>query len=229
MTTRSAAKKPLNDPSTQAPVPVAPIVMLSDPTGAPAEAIRALRTRIQSQHIQKGRRALAICGPAPEVGSTFIAVNLAVALAQIGVKTLLVDADLRNPTVHSYFPGAAPSGGLAACLSTADADVADFCVQEVLPNLDVLFATGSTPGAHELLSSDRFPEVINTCLRDYAMTIVDTPPANGSADSRRISTVVGFSLVVVRKNKTLVSDVHTLVDQLLKERANVVGTVLNGY
>ncbi len=61
------------------------------------------------------------------------------------------------------------------------------------------------------------------------MTIVDTPPANGSADSRRISTVVGFSLVVVRKNKTLVSDVHTLVDQLLKERANVVGTVLNGY
>lgn len=220
----------MNDKLAQSSGPLAPVVMLSDPAGAPAEAIRALRTRIQSQHIQKGRRALAICGPAPEVGSTFIAVNLAVALAQIGIKTLLVDADLRNPTAHAYFPGVVePSGGLAACLTAGDADVADFSVQEVLPNLDVLFAGGATAGAQELLSSDRFPDVVNTCLRDYAMTIVDTPPANGSADSRRISTVVGFSLIVARKNKTLVSDVHTLADQLMRERATVIGTVLNGY
>lgn len=206
-----------------------PIVMLSDPKGGAAEAIRALRTRIQSQHIQKGRRALAVCGPTPEVGTSFVAVNLAVALAQIGIKTLLIDADLRGPSVQSYFPDAEPGAGLRGCLSTPGADVADFSLQDVIPNLDVLFAGGADDLAHEFLASERFPDVINSCLRDYMMTIVDTPPANGSADSRRISTVVGFSLVVARKNKTLVSDVHTLADQLAKERADVIGTVLNSY
>jgi protein-tyrosine kinase len=229
----ATTKKQMRDqPATRGAPPIvrpSPIVMLTDPKGAPAEAIRALRTRIQSQHIQKGRRALAICGPNPEVGATFIGVNLAVALAQIGIKTLLIEADLREPTVHSYFPSVEPGGGLRSCLASADADVADFCVQEIVPNLDVLFAGGADDLAHEFLASDRFPEVINSCLRDYAMTIVDTPPANGSADSRRISTVVGFSLIVARKNKTLVSDVHTLADQLAKERAAVIGTVLNGY
>ena len=61
------------------------------------------------------------------------------------------------------------------------------------------------------------------------MTIVDTPPANSCADSRRISTVVGYSLVVARKDHTLVSDVRTLVDQLRKERATVIGSVLNSF
>lgn len=206
-----------------------PIVMLTDPKGAAAEAIRALRTRIQSQHIQKGRRALAVCGPTPEVGSTFIAVNLAVALAQIGIKTLLVEADLRDPTMQSYFPDVDTGGGLRACLSTQDADVADFSVQQIVPNLDVLFAGGADDLAQEYLASDRFPDAINSCLRDYVMTIIDTPPANGSADSRRISTVVGFSLIVARKNKTLVSDVHTLADELTKERTTLIGTVLNSY
>jgi len=221
-------------PAPQAPGPSlierpTPIVMVSDPKGAAAEAIRALRTRIQSQHVQKGRRALAVCGPTPEVGATFIAVNLAVALAQIGVKTLLVEADLREPTVMSYFPGFEAGGGLRACLSSPDADAADFSLQQVMPDLDILPAGGADDLAQEYLASDRFPDVINSCLRDYAMTIVDTPPANGSADSRRISTVVGFSLVVARKDKTLVSDVHTLADELTKESATVIGTVLNGY
>ena len=126
-----------------------PIVMLTDPKGAAAEAIRVLRTRIQSQHIQKGRRALAVCGPTPEVGSTFIAVNLAVALAQIGIKTLLVEADLRDPTVKSYFPDVDVGGGLRACLSSPDADVADFSVQQIVPDLDVLFAGGADDLAQE--------------------------------------------------------------------------------
>ncbi|WP_397400055.1 CpsD/CapB family tyrosine-protein kinase [Phenylobacterium sp.] len=204
-------------------------VLLTDPDGAAAESIRVLRTRLQSQHLQLGRRALAICGPTPEVGATFVAVNLAISLSQIGVKTLLVDADLRNPSVHTYFEPKLVGGGLFACLTSFSDSIAEFTDENVLPNLDVLRAGQPDSAAHELLSGDKFPESINNCLRDYDMTIIDTPPANSCADGLRVSTVTGFALIVTRKNHTLVSDVRVLADQLRTERARAIGTVLNNF
>jgi len=204
-------------------------VMVSDPYGEVAESIHALRARVQSQHIEAGRRALAVCGPTPEVGCTFIAVNLASALAQIGVKTLLVDGNLRGPSVHTYFSPELAGPGLHGCLMNPSAPVAEFIHDDVLPNLDVLIAGEPDRNSHELLAGDGFPELINVCMRDYDMTIVDTPPANSCADALRISTVVGFSLIVARKQRTLVSDVRVLADQLKKERARAIGTVMNSY
>lgn len=226
---RTADRKPEVDP---APAPRAGAernVIVSDPYSEVAEAIHALRARVQSQHLQEGRRALAICGPTPEVGCTFVAVNLAVALAQVGIKTLLVDGDLRNPSIQSYFDPVLTGPGLFESLMAPSAPVADFSHEEVLPNLDVLTAGDPDRTAHELLAGDGFPELINVCMRDYDLTIVDTPPANSCADALRISTVVGFSLIVVRKQRTLVSDVRVLADQLKKERVRAIGSVLNSY
>lgn len=204
-------------------------VLLTDPHGAAAESIRVLRTRIQSQHLQIGRRALAICGPTPEVGATFIAVNLAIALSQIGVKTLLVDANLRDPSVHTYFEPKLGGGGLFACLASFADSISDFTDENVLPNLDVLSAGQPDSAAHELLAGDNFSDVINSCVRDYDITIIDTPPANSCADGLRISTIAGFALIIARKNHTLVSDVKVLAEQLRTERARAVGTVLNAF
>jgi len=213
-----------------APLPqAAPVVMLTDPMGSAAEAIGSLRTRIQSQHIQMGRRALAICSASPDVGNTFVAVNLAVALSQIGIKTLLIDGNLRDPTVQNYFDVEDKTGGLQKCLLTDAASVADYTNEDVLPDLDVIFAGGPSPRAQELIASDHFPALINSCLRDYEMTIADTPAANRCADGLRISSVLGFSLIVTRKHWTMVSDVRILADQLMKERVVVAGTVLNAY
>jgi len=89
------------------------LVTLSDPLGPAAEAIRALRTHIQSQHLQEGRRGLAICGVSAGHGCTFVASNLAVALSQIGVATLLIDANLREPGVDKLLPAPAPWAGCA--------------------------------------------------------------------------------------------------------------------
>ena len=204
-------------------------VVLSDPHGEVAESIHALRARIQSQHLQSGRRALAVCGPAPEVGCTFVAVNLAVALAQIGVKTLLLDGDMRNPSVQGYFEPELSGPGLYGCLTSPAEPMTDFIHEAVVPNLDVMVAGNPSLTAHELLAGDGFETLMNACLRDYDMTIVDTPPANSCADGLRISTVVGFSLVVARKQMTLVSDVRLLTDMMDKERVHIVGTVLNSY
>ena len=96
------------------------LVMFSEPAGARAEGIRAIRTHIMAQHVDRGRRALAVCAPSRGVGCTFTAANLAVALSQIGVKTVLVDADLHAPGVKDLVRADQPKAGLAGCLSRGD-------------------------------------------------------------------------------------------------------------
>jgi capsular exopolysaccharide synthesis family protein len=203
------------------------LVMVSSPSDAAAEAIRALRTHIMAQHIQEGRRALAVCAASAGVGCTFIAANLAVALSQIGVKTLLIDADLRRPGVGRYIGSPGGGEGLAKFLASDETGFSDVIEPEVLPNLSLIYSGGPAPAPQELLAGQRFKMLMEFCLRDFDATIVDTPPANTCADARRISTVVGYSLIVTRRNKTFVDDIKTLAGQLQSDHAKLVGTVLN--
>ncbi len=203
------------------------LVTLAAPLTKGAEAIRALRTHVLAQHIQAGRRALAICGASADVGCTFVAANLAVALAQAGIKTLLVDGDMRSPMVDRLIKPTGLPPGLAACLASPGSSVGEFIETEVYPNLSVFYAGQAVANAQELLARDWFEDVMNFCLRDYEATIIDTPPANTCADARRISNVAGYSLLVARRNRSLVGDVKTLAEQLIDDHVKVVGTLLN--
>ena len=200
---------------------------LSDPHGEQAEAIRAIRTFVMAQHVDRGRRALAICAPSRGVGCTFVAANIAVALSQIGVKTILVDGDLHHPSVANLIRPASPRSGLANCLSSQEpfSECIDF---EVAPNLSLMLAGRPVENSRELLAGDRFQMLMDSCLRDFDMTIVDTPPANSSSDVRRISTVLGYSLIVAGSHRSYVNDVKVLAEQLRTDHAKVLGTVLNG-
>lgn len=203
------------------------LAVLTNPDGAEAESVRALRTHLMAQHFSLGRRALAVCAPSAGVGCTFLAANLAVALSQIGMTTLLLEADLRDPGLHRLLPPRRPGVGLSQLLSDVDLQMSDALEREVIPNLSVMYAGAPSAHGQELLASDRFAALMNACLRDFDATIVDTAPANKYADARRISTVVGYSLVVARKNDTYVRDVRVLAQQLAADHAQVVGTVLN--
>lgn len=203
------------------------IVMLSDPRGARAEAVRTLRTHIMAQHVEGGRRGLAVCSPSAGVGATFTAVNLAVALAQIGVKVLLIDGDLRHAQIDNFIRQPQPSPGLRQCIEGNVADLSECVKTGVIENLSVMFAGGIAANAQELLANDRFTDVVDRCLRDYDLTIIDTPPANNCADARRISTLTGYSLIVAKRHQSFVEDLKALAAQLREDRAQVVGTVLN--
>lgn len=223
----SELEAPKPDGSAAGTVTVAPaVVAVTEPQGRLAEAIRGLRTHIQAQHLQLGRRALSVCSVDVGHGCTFVATNLAVALSQIGVSTLLIDANLRQPGVNELLQSSRSTGGLRQCLLEPDAPVSSFIDDEVLPNLSVLYAGEGAADAQELLSQDRFESVLNNCLRTYDATIIDNAPANSSADALRVSNVVGYSLIVARKHVTRVSDIKTLAAQLEANRAKLVGTVL---
>lgn len=238
MTMQSLAARDRPTASDQALVVVAPqpveayglgpsLVTIADPFAKSAEAIRALRTHIMAQHVQEGRRALAVCAASAGVGCTFVAANLAVALSQVGIKTLLIDADMRKPGVDLIVRPPKEGDGLRQCLSSYDLTFNQGIDAEVLPNLSVMFAGGVAANPQELLAGDRFRSLMDFCLREFDATIVDTPPANTCSDARRISTVVGYSLVVAGRDKSYVDDVRTLVGQLEQDHARIVGSVLN--
>jgi capsular exopolysaccharide synthesis family protein len=203
------------------------LLMETAPSGATAESIRALRTHIVAQHTQQGRRALAICGASRGVGRTFIASNLAVALAKIGLKTLLIDADLRHPSMSQFIQPSGARPALGQYLADHRVTFSDVVDTEVMPGLSLIYAGEPVSDAQELLAGERFKQLMDFCLREFDMTIVDTPAANGCADARRISTVVGYSLVIARRDQSFLADVRTLIEQLQADRARIVGTVLN--
>lgn len=201
------------------------LVALDDEVNARTEAFRGLRTHIMARHVGEGRRSIVVCAPTPAVGCTFVATNLAVALSQIGVNTLLIDANMREPALDTIFRPSRPVTGLQQCLA-GDEGFAEHIQQDVFPNLSILFAGGATANPQELLASERFASLMSFCLREFDMTIVDTPPANSCSDAHRVSTVAGYSLIVARKDKTLVSDIRVLADQLENDYGRVIGTVL---
>jgi protein-tyrosine kinase len=205
----------------------AELVLFTEPGGRRAEAVRTLRTHIMAQHVDQGRRALAVCAARAGVGCSFVAVNLAAALSQIGVRTLLIDGDLRHPGIDHLIPSPNASDGLKQCLEATDGDFGAHIQREVLPDLALMYAGGSSERAQELLAGERFDEVIQFCLREFDVTIVDTPPANTCSDARRVSNVLGYSLVVARKNRSLFSDIRLLTQELKIDHARVIGAVLD--
>jgi tyrosine-protein kinase Etk/Wzc len=204
-------------------------IVLSDPTSVEAECIRALRTRFVAQHVQEGRRSIAVCTPAAETGCTFVATNLAAAISQIGLSTVLVDANLREPGVSNAFGIQPNRGGLADYLADSSKEIDDIIIENVLPDLAIIPAGGVPANPQELLSGGRFPFLVDRLLREFDLTIFDTTPTNSCTDAQRVANVAGYSLIVGRKHKTFFNDVKTLAQLLSADRSVVVGTVLNDF
>jgi len=205
------------------------IAVLQNRTSVQSESIGALRTHLLAQHLRDRRRSLAICAPSSGVGSTYIAVNLACAVALAGIKTLLIDANMRTPGVDAMITPTHRGPGLKQCLSEHTPLLGDAIQDDVLPNLSVLFAGGAVANAAELLAGANFKALIDTCIRDFDLTIIDTPPGNAGADARRIAAVARYALIVARRDVTFVSDVKLLSKEIEDDRGNVIGTFLNDF
>lgn len=204
------------------------LVTLVDNRPQEAEAIRTVRTHIIARHLRDGRRGLAMCGAGKGSGVTFTAANLAVSLAQVGVATLLIDGDLRDPQLETFIrPQQGAVTGLRQCVADAHVEVSDYIHPEVIPNLSLLYSGGVAPNPQEILGGDGFRRLMERCLRDFEFTIIDTPPANNCADGLRIASMIGYALVVAKANVTRVRDIADLAEQLKEDGARVVGTVLS--
>lgn len=202
--------------------------LVADPQSPTAESLRALRATLLSQHLQDGKRALVVCSPAPAAGSSFIAANLAVAMSQVGVNTLLVDGNLRDPAVQDYIAPSHPVAGLSECLHDETLPLSNV-VHPIQPALSVLYAGSPHAETPDQISGSVFKALLGSCIRDYDFTIVDAPAANRYADARRIASVTRYALVVTCRARTYLRDVRTLLEELETARATPIGTYLNDY
>jgi chain length determinant protein tyrosine kinase EpsG len=205
------------------------LVVLSAPTSVRSEAIRLLRTQIIAQHIRSGRRGLAMVSATEGVGCSYLVANLAASLSQVGIKILLIDANMRTPGIADFFGIDPAEPGLSSFLSLQVSRPERVVNANVLPSLSVMTAGPAVPRPQELLSGTRFRDGTNTLLREYDLVLFDTPPASTNADALTVGAAAGYALIVARRDHSFFSDISTLANQLESARCPVVGSVLNEY
>jgi chain length determinant protein tyrosine kinase EpsG len=205
------------------------LVVAYQPFDPCAEQLRTLRTQLQIRWVNNAvrKRMLAIVSPGPQEGRSYVAANLAVAFSQLGQRTLIIDADLRNPRQHRIFD-VANRVGLSALLSGRSDRSAIVSVPE-FGRLYVLPAGARPPNPLELLSGDRFERLLQEVQTDFDVILLDTPAAKRTADAQSVAFRAGSALVLARRDHTHISDTGLVVRQIDNTGATTVGTVFNAF
>lgn len=205
------------------------LVMLNQPFSQAAETFRAIRSQVMMRVFQENeaRRSLAIVSPDAGDGKSFFSANLAVALAQLGGRTLLVDADLRGPRQHEVF-GIENQHGLSGILS-GRAEAQTIVQVADVPTLFVMPVGVTPPNPLELVERPAFSLLMRELSSKFDHVIVDTPAAVYGSDSAAIAARCGAALVVARKNESRVAALHDLVAALTETPTKLAGVVVNEY
>jgi chain length determinant protein tyrosine kinase EpsG len=206
----------------------AELVVASEPLGRAAEQVRALRTQLLIRWADDSTcRTLAIVSPGRQDGRSYLAANLAVAFAQLGRRTLLVDADLRHPRQQQLF-SIEDKIGLSTVLSGRAGREAAVPMPEFGP-LAVLPAGAPPPNPVELLSRESFRRVLNEFSQMFDVILFDTPSAGASADAQNVAFRAGNALLLTRRNHTRIADATRLTRQLADAGAQTMGIVCNEF
>ncbi|TXG95636.1 MAG: chain length determinant protein tyrosine kinase EpsG [Rhodocyclaceae bacterium] len=204
------------------------VVAAFKPFSPVVEQLRALRSQLMLRWFdaEAGHKTLAVVSAGRSEGRSFIAANLAVVFSQLGERTLLIDADLRNPRQHQLFH-LQNKLGLSSLLA-GRAELAEAVVRiPGLIDLSVLPAGATPPNPQELLSRPLFNALIATASGQYDIVIVDTAAGSETADSQAVAARTRGAVVVARKDISLAPQVQALVSSLQHAGVAVVGSVLN--
>jgi protein-tyrosine kinase len=200
-----------------------------DPFHPVVEELRGLRTQLLIRWLnpQAGRRTLAITSPNAREGRSFVAANLAVVFSQLGMRTLLIDADFRAPRQQAIF-NISDRFGLSSALS-GRSDLSAAAPVTGLAGLAVLPAGPLPPNPLELLSRAGFAALLSKAQSEYDLVLIDTPPVNEYADAQSIVYRTGDALLMSRKDQTRMADTERAVRDLADAGARIVGTLMNAY
>ncbi len=206
------------------------LIVASKPFTEQAEAFRAIRSHlIMKIYSEEGPRpALAVISPNSGDGKTYFAANLAVAFCQLPGRTLLIDADMRNPRLHALFNLTNRGGGLSSILSGRAASKVIQSVPE-LPSLFVLPVGATPPNPLELLERPALGLLLRELKTKFDRIIVDTPAASLGTDGAVIAAKCGAALLVTRQDQTRLQAVQQLTRVIAMGPARMVGAVVNEY
>ena len=201
------------------------LVTQNDPKNPAAEAYRVIRTSVQFAQAGKELKTIAITSCTPNEGKSMTIANLAIVLTQAGKSVLIMDCDMRNPTVHKNF-NLSNKVGLSSCISMGTA-VADAVQATGIEGLDALTAGVIPPNPSELLGSERMQNILQRAQEEYDYVLIDTPPVLPVTDSLVLGSMVDGLILVIDSGEIKVEMAREVKNQLVHAGANILGVVLN--
>jgi protein-tyrosine kinase len=190
-----------------------------------SEKMRALRTELLLLS-NSSTMTLAVVGSGPAEGRSVLAAELALAFGQLGRRTLLVDADMRNPSQHLLFQ-TSNTFGLADSIEGRHPglmyEIAGF------PSMALLTAGTAPSNPSELLAGPRFERLTRSWRDQFEVVVIDTPPISRFADGLIVATLAGRVLVVSRSVATTFKDLKAMLRRLTMTQAQILGAVINDF
>ena len=202
------------------------LVAARSPLSPTTEAYRVLRTNVQFSAVDDPLTTIMVTSPGPSEGKSITVANLAVVLAQLGKKVILVDADLRRPVQHKVFHVPNQEGFCNAILEGGP-EVMRFVQQTAVDGLHILTAGLHPPNPAELLSSERALRLINTLAAQADVVLFDSPPLLVVADASILSSRVGGVILVNDLGNTRRTMARRAVDELKRAHGRLLGLVIN--
>jgi capsular exopolysaccharide synthesis family protein len=202
-----------------------PMILRDQPSAGPSEAIRRLRTNLQFIDVANRPKSIVISSSIPGEGKSTIAINLAVSLADSGSRVILVDADLRRPSVAEYV-GIEGAVGLTTVL-IGRARMEDVVQPLGTTSLDLLPAGQIPPNPSELLGSVAMAELLEQLSASYDMVLLDSPPLLPVTDAVVLSNLAGGALVVVGADRIHRPQLQQSLESLETAGAHLFGIVMN--
>ncbi|WP_143315057.1 CpsD/CapB family tyrosine-protein kinase [Clostridium sp. HBUAS56017] len=189
------------------------------------EAFKTLRTNILYSSLDKKLKTIMITSAEPGEGKTTTSCNLAMSFSKDGKKTLLIDCDLRKPSIHRKFNISNLSGLTDVLVGEKKLEMA---ISSYSENLDVLTSGTNAPNPTEILGSKNMEAFLEKLKDLYEIIIIDSAPLNAVSDSQILGAKMDGVLMVIRANKTKKDSIVEAKDLLEKVNANLIGVVLNG-
>lgn len=203
------------------------LFVIKQPNSQQSEALRSLRSQLLLRWFNAGNKSMALVGTNIGEGCSYLAANLAVVFAQLGLRTLLVDANLRDPSQHRLF-NLKNEIGLSDILAGHAGQVV-INPLGTIENLSILSAGSIPSNAKELLSRTTFTELMKQITPQYDVVLVDTAPGTMTADAQAAAACCPGVLLVSRLNHTKLSHLADMRDYIAITGAEIVGSVINDF
>ncbi len=205
------------------------LVMSSAPTSGYSEALRQIRANLQFSAVNQPGNVYMITSPGPGEGKSTLLSNLAIASAQAGKTVVVVDGDLRRPSIHKYFRNITREPGLSNVLADTDTDIelSDIVQSTLEPGVFLVTSGPPPPNPSELLGSPHMTALLRQLAEAYDMVFVDSPPVLLLADASILASQSDKSIVVVDGFATRSSSLVATLNTLRSTQVNITGVIIN--